>query len=1020
MDPVPKIETFQESLKAFKVTRDVNNKPGVVLVELNRPKRLNALNKDFFHEIPKVFAALHSDPDVRCIVLAGSGKGFSSGLDMDLLMEIGASVSDSELDASRKGLNNVELITWLQSCISSPERCRYPVIAAIHGMCIGGGVDLVCSTDVRFCSEQTIFSVRETKVGLAADIGTLQRLPKIVKSHAWVQDCIDYAANIAKLSPVAVIGTKRSLLHCRDHGVLSGLNQIAEWNACMLQTQDIPKVMEAKMSKTQPEFREVVEHPLDELEMMKSIWMLIAVVQVLYLAITDSRPTLTMYATHFFCFIVNLLFWIASGRNGEEVGRIHEGYLARSVLLQRLDLFDMQNELAELAEMSTEEQFIEYRQNQRRQNALEARGKFSWYSKFNVAVVVALYFANIFSPRVFFLLAGVLTALIQTYCFCLLAPTHLRLFRQSLRPGFVSGRFSRTYTTNNVQSSRRFTSFLRPSVISIGRPKLVGGMVGSLVAGLGYYQYISSPGASSSDMKERVANLKLLSDKTFEASDNMLVLFIREEADLMRRCDDIAKVIQAVDAMEILPGGVRPSIMYSVQPESLDIPEMKTETVLRVMLYKGMRKKSITLEPSLAVSDLLKGSGVGEFFVRQSLSEKELPDSPPLVDYVTGENFMRDVVQKSSPEAPILVQMYEDSCFMCFLMRPFINSLAVIVNEMGLPVTIKRINIENNDFPEGCPVTRGTPTFCVFKGVGVEDKGNENAPEKWEEFKPNDLLKRFDEEFFQNKNYVTSKKLGKKVESGKEKLKEYSDDVNTRMQLFTQVVLWSVEAQKLQNSAIGDHGEIDDAAAEEKSPARRALLGVEVEAEVTGDGAVKGATRYWIPGGMQNRYWIPDDSKYSCRGVIHPQDPRHPVLAEEVSPWKSRTSKTTSRGACMLLCPHCHSEIHPGERKSVKAGMIPLEERLQHVDKYFENVDNGVGRIGLSPPAQGRTVSALIEEDMTQIDNLPQNLTRLRKEVDEAERDALFQAKMLGEWVQSGEKKELEEHEKAFPQSPSN
>ena len=155
----PKVEELGE-LKSLKVTRDAGGFPGVILVELNRPKRLNAMDMHMFEELPKVFDALSVDTDVRAIVLAGSGKGFCSGIDIGLLMQMGEKTQGSE-DASRAGLFNLEFVKWLQNSISSVEQCRYPVIAAAHGMVVGGGVDLFTATDIRICSEQTTFSVRE-------------------------------------------------------------------------------------------------------------------------------------------------------------------------------------------------------------------------------------------------------------------------------------------------------------------------------------------------------------------------------------------------------------------------------------------------------------------------------------------------------------------------------------------------------------------------------------------------------------------------------------------------------------------------------------------------------------------------------------------------------------------------------------------------------------------------------------------------------------------------------------------
>merc|ERR1719367_144586 len=105
------------------------------------------------------------------------------------------------------------------------------------------------------------------------------------------------------------------------------------------------------------------------------------------------------------------------------------------------------------------------------------------------------------------------------------------------------------------------------------------------------------------------------------------------------------------------------------------------------------------------------------------------------VPLVSGNSFVEDVINESSPSRPVLVQIYEDTCFLCFLMRPFVHSLAGLFADHKVPLSLKRLNIEKNDFPDGCPVARGTPTFVLFRGAGV-------APDKWEEFKPKELVEK--------------------------------------------------------------------------------------------------------------------------------------------------------------------------------------------------------------------------------------------------------------------------------------
>ena len=174
----------------------------------------------------------------------------------------------------------------MQKCFTAVEECPIPVIAAIQGSCIGAGVDLASVCDIRICSNTARFSVREVRIGLAADVGTLQRFPKITGNDSRVRelcltgevfsaqealrigfvsrisdklmsDALDLAKMIAANSPVAVVGTKRSLVYSRDHTVADGLLHVATHNTSALMTDDIPTAITSAMQKTPPKFREL-------------------------------------------------------------------------------------------------------------------------------------------------------------------------------------------------------------------------------------------------------------------------------------------------------------------------------------------------------------------------------------------------------------------------------------------------------------------------------------------------------------------------------------------------------------------------------------------------------------------------------------------------------------------------------------------------------------------------------------------------------------------------------------------
>lgn len=256
---------------------------GVYQVELNRPEVRNAMNRRFWNEMKQVFEALHVDSDCRVIVLSARGKSFSAGLDVT---DTGLSSPSTSPDAARQGLRLIGAIPMYQDAMTAIEQCLKPTIAVVHGACIGGGIDLITACDVRLCSSEAYFSVREVAVGLAADVGTLARLPKVVGNDSVVRelaltgrdfrvdeakamglvsrvlptkddalkDALAIAGVIAGMSPVAVVGTKKNLNYARDHSVSDALDYVRTWNACMLQTEDASKAMAAAMRKTKPTF----------------------------------------------------------------------------------------------------------------------------------------------------------------------------------------------------------------------------------------------------------------------------------------------------------------------------------------------------------------------------------------------------------------------------------------------------------------------------------------------------------------------------------------------------------------------------------------------------------------------------------------------------------------------------------------------------------------------------------------------------------------------------------------------
>ncbi|KAM7058837.1 delta(3,5)-Delta(2,4)-dienoyl-CoA isomerase, mitochondrial [Molossus nigricans] len=251
----------------------------ILHVQLNRPEKRNAMNRAFWSEMVECFNKIAQDSDCRAVVISGAGKMFTAGIDfMDMASDLLQPQGD---DVGRISWYLRNLITRYQETFSVIEKCPKPVIAAIHGGCIGGGVDLITACDIRYCAQDAFFQVKEVDIGLAADVGTLQRLPRVIGNQSLVNElaftarkmmadealgsglvsrvfpdkeamldaAVALAQEISSKSPVAVQGTKLNLIYSRDHPVAESLNYMATWNMSMLQSQDVIKSVQAAMEK---------------------------------------------------------------------------------------------------------------------------------------------------------------------------------------------------------------------------------------------------------------------------------------------------------------------------------------------------------------------------------------------------------------------------------------------------------------------------------------------------------------------------------------------------------------------------------------------------------------------------------------------------------------------------------------------------------------------------------------------------------------------------------------------------
>jgi enoyl-CoA hydratase len=260
---------------------EVRHDGAVAVVELARPDKLNAMDGEMFGAIGEEFRRIGRDAAVRCILLTGQGRLFSAGLDLEYASRQFPPASDQGRAAEAR-LRDIE---WLQDAFSAVEQARVPVVAVIHGACVGAGVDLVSACDLRVASADAYFQIAEVDVAITADLGTIQRLAHIVPQgilrelvytgrrmaaeeaarcglvnglatdrEAAMEAGMSLARTIAAKSPLAVAGAKRSLNYSRGRTVEEGLRDVALWNAGTLVSADLTAAVQARLAKSDPKF----------------------------------------------------------------------------------------------------------------------------------------------------------------------------------------------------------------------------------------------------------------------------------------------------------------------------------------------------------------------------------------------------------------------------------------------------------------------------------------------------------------------------------------------------------------------------------------------------------------------------------------------------------------------------------------------------------------------------------------------------------------------------------------------
>jgi len=254
-------------------------------VQFNRPDALNTMTLAFWRDMVAAFDEIDQRGDARAVVISSTGRHFTAGLDLSVF----DSLTDPGGDVGRRGERLRRTVLDMQESFSVVDRCRLPVIAAVQGACIGGGVDLISACDIRLCTANAFFCIQEINIGMAADVGTLQRLPHLIPAglvrelaytgrrmpaeealssglvntvfddhEALVAGALEMAGTIAEKSPLAIVGTKEMLNYARDHTIADGLNHMATWQAGMLQTDDLTRQMAANQSKAAAEFDDLL------------------------------------------------------------------------------------------------------------------------------------------------------------------------------------------------------------------------------------------------------------------------------------------------------------------------------------------------------------------------------------------------------------------------------------------------------------------------------------------------------------------------------------------------------------------------------------------------------------------------------------------------------------------------------------------------------------------------------------------------------------------------------------------
>jgi enoyl-CoA hydratase len=266
-------------LDFFDLTTDAS---GVAHLQLSRPERMNTMAPAFFPALRDAVRDLSDTGQARVLVISSTGKHFSAGMALDTFAGQGAMLDTA---SARARLNFQSSLRALMACFSALDEARFPILCAIQGGCIGGALDLAAACDIRYVSADGFFCVQETNIGMAADLGVLQRLQSIMPSglarelaytgerlgaeralacglvnavlpdaEALLAHTFSVARQIAGKSPLAITGSKLALNHARDHGVAASLQQMSLLQSAIFDTAEMGRAIMAWKGKTEPDF----------------------------------------------------------------------------------------------------------------------------------------------------------------------------------------------------------------------------------------------------------------------------------------------------------------------------------------------------------------------------------------------------------------------------------------------------------------------------------------------------------------------------------------------------------------------------------------------------------------------------------------------------------------------------------------------------------------------------------------------------------------------------------------------